>query len=133
MVSKHVKYSTVQKTGLAEGCYRVKEPEKVAERILIIRDGDKPGDKLPCVVTELGQDHREINVDGGTSVQHAFKAIMTKASHKGPEVTKKKARKESTEEDETDSSEEDSDDPSWGRSRKRKNKNDTKVKKRRKY
>ena len=38
LVSKNVKYSTTQKTGLAVGCYKVKEPSKDIERILIITD-----------------------------------------------------------------------------------------------
>ena len=59
LVSKFVKYSTTQKTNLAVGCYRVKEPKKDQERILIIRDEkDKGGGDNPVRVTDLASDNR---------------------------------------------------------------------------
>lgn len=114
LVSKHVKYSTTQQTGLAVGCYRVKEPDKDMERILIIRDEDKGGDG-PVVVTELGHENRQVAVNK-TSVSAPSKNNKSK----------KKARKNDTsssEEEEVEefSSDDDSDDPSWGSKRKKKN------------
>ena len=59
LVSKHVKYSTTQKTNLAVGCYRVKEPNKDQERILIIRDDkNKGGGDNTVRVTDLASDNR---------------------------------------------------------------------------
>ena len=46
LVSKNVTYSTTQRTGLTVGCYRVKEPDKAAERILVIKDDQNGGDPV---------------------------------------------------------------------------------------
>lgn len=117
LVSKHVKYSTTQATGLSVGCYRVKEPDKNTERILIIRDEDKGGEN-PVVVTELESDKREVNV-GGKNLEKSKKA----------KNKSKKAKSSEDETDEEDFSSDDSDDPSWG-SKKRKTRNDARGKKR---
>lgn len=158
MVSKDVTYSTVQKTGLATGCYRVKEPGKYTERILIIKDQDT--DENPVIVTELERNHRQIDVrDSVTSAP--FRAVMPSAASgtaaqpepmpkkvisfgggggvkaKEPKPAQQKKRKKDSDSNDTDedeielSSDDDSDDPSWGSS-KRKKKNDAKAKKRRK-
>ncbi len=132
LVSKHVKYSTTQITGLAVGCYRVKEPEKQSERILIIRDEDKGGEN-PVVVTELGSDKREIEIGPSKSASNS----NSSSSAKSPSSTqkKKKARDDDDfiDDDEDDSDEDDSDDPSWGRKRKKKNDAKGKKRKRSKY
>lgn len=127
LVSKHVKYSTTQQTGLSVGCYRVKEPDKETERILIIRDEDKGGDN-PVVVTELGSDNRQVAVNKNS-------AAVASSSQKSSKKKKRKndtSSEESEEEMEDFSSDDDSDDPSWGS--KRKKKGDARGKKRkRKY
>ena len=157
MVSKNVKYSTTQRTNLAVGCYRVKEPDRNSERILIIRDEDKAGD--PVVVTELDRDRdsRQINVsmgpksadttavassassskqtaDSGKSKQTADAGKSKQSPTKKVKYPKPKARirnedsDEVIDEDDYDSDDDD-DDPSWGSSRKSKKKNDMRGKK----
>ena len=110
LVSKNVKYSTAQKTGLAVGCYRVKEPGKDTERILIIRDENNSNDS-PAVVKEIDKKAQNSNSKKKSGNR---KGSSTKDSEPS--------------EIEISDSEDDSDDPSWGK--KRKKKNDPKGKKR---
>ena len=116
LVSKNVKYSTAQKTGLAVGCYRVKEPGKDTERILIIRDENNTTDN-PAVV-------KEIDKPAAQNSKNAKKKPAKFTGRKGSSTEDS----EPSEEIEISSSDEESDDPSWGKKRKRKN--DAKGKKR---
>ena len=135
-MSKNVKYSTTQRTNLAVGCYRVKEPDRQTERILIIRDEDKAGD--PVLVTELN-DGRQIDVGESKDTNSQNSTANLTANSTAKKVVQfpkaKKSNKEDfdIEEEDFSDSDEDSDDPSWGSS-KRKKKNAMKGKKRkRKY
>ena len=120
LVSKNVKYSTTQKTGLAVGCYKVKEPSKDIERILIITDENNTSEN-PAVVKELDKSDKS-------------KSQVSKSNPKNKKMNGKKhgssTESEEPSEIELSSDEDDSDDPSWGR--KRKKKNDARVKKKRK-
>ena len=113
LVSKNVKYSTAQKTGLAVGCYRVKEPGKDTERILIIRDENNSNDS-PAVVKEIDKKAQNSNSKKKNAKFGGRKGSSTEDSDPS--------------EVEISDSDDDSDDPSWGR--KRKKKNDPKGKKR---
>ncbi len=62
LVSQHVKYSTTQRTGLTAGAYRVKEPHKSNERILVVRDENNPNDQNAVQVTELEKNSSRIDV-----------------------------------------------------------------------
>ena len=159
LVSKHVKYSTTQKTNLAVGCYRVKEPNKDQERILIIRDDDKAGlEANPVVVTELERDKRQISV-GKTGNGNSANIVNLeegevpscnvsvtsgstapkKNAKNNPAGASKKKSKNNYDDDDLEMDEElsditysdDSDDPAWGRKKKKKN-NDVKGKKKKK-
>ena len=115
LVSKNVKYSTSQKTGLAVGCYKVKEPNKDTERIMIITDENNTSEN-PAVVKEIDR---------------------SKPTAKNKKSNGKKHGNSSTESEEPSeielSSDDDSDDPSWGRKRKKKNEAKGKKKQRKKY
>ena len=150
-MSKNVKYSTTQKTGLNVGCYRIKDHDNVQERIVIITD--KGGD-IPVKVTNLERDHKQIEVSKNLKNSTPLRLILPNAGGggladsdlvdmpnnvasgnkpKNKSNAKKGKRKkddfivESDEEEEEVVLSSDSDDPSWGSS-KRKNANKGKKK-----
>ena len=109
LVSKNVAYSSTEKTGLTAGCYRVKEPDKQAERIVIIKDDKNFSHAVS--VTDIGREHKQIEVS-----KYKSKTVTT---IKKP----KKKRDESSEEDDSEEeSEDDSDDSNWGSSKQKRKK-----------
>jgi len=152
LVSKFVKYSTTQKTNLAVGCYRVKEPKKDQERILIIRDEkDKGGGDNPVRVTDLASDNRQVHVaanhinsglEDGEVIQSnpgAPKKNNAKNNSKNNSKSNSKNKNKRKSPDSEDSEIEDdivedealsditysddSDDQDWGKKKKKKNNN----------
>ena len=148
-MSKNVKYSTTQKTGLNVGCYRIKDHDNVQERIVIITDN---GGDIPVKVTNLERDHKQIEVSknlknstplrlilpGGGGLTDSDLVDMPNNAASGNKPKNKNAKKgtkrkkddfivESDEEEEEVVLSSDSDDPSWGSS-KRKNANRGKKK-----
>lgn len=103
------------------GCYKVKEPSKDVERILIIRDENNTSEN-PAVVKELDKSKSQVS---------------SKSNPKNAKKMNGKKHGSSTEssqsEIELSSDEDDSDDPSWGRKRKKKNDARGKKKPRKKY
>ena len=151
-MSKNVKYSTTQKTGLNVGCYRIKDHDNVQERIVIITD--KGGD-IPVTVTNLQRDHMQIEVSknlknstplriilpnaGGGGLADSDLVDMPKNAASGNKPKNNAARKstkrkkddfivDTDEEEEEIQLSSDDDDPSWGGSSKRKNANKGKKK-----
>ena len=153
LVSKNVKYSTTSKTGLSAGCYRVKEKDKLQERIVIVRD-ESSIEHDNIQVTNLEREHKQIEVginnSGGSGTPlrmllpniggagSGFIEVPTmpesgtgSASAAANNSKPKKSKKNDDsgeEEGGKNYSDDDSDDPSWGSSRKRK-KNDVRSKK----
>ena len=144
LVSKNVKYSTTSKTGLSAGCYRVKEKDKLQERIVIVRDESSIIELDNIQVTNLERDHKQIEVgpstSGGTGSgfievpkpadRFAGTGSTSAANNKQPKKSRNKNNADDSGEEEggKNYSDDDSDDPSWGSSRKRK-KNDVQNKK----
>ena len=146
LVSKNVKYSTTSKTGLSAGCYRVKEKDKLQERIVIVRD-ENSIEQDNILVTNLERDHKQIEVgnpsgsplrmilpniggagSGVIEVPEPPGSASAAAANNSSSKPKKSSRKNDDsgeEEGEKNYSDDDSDDPSWG-NRKRKSKNDVK-------
>ena len=110
LVSKNVAYSTTEKTGLTAGCYRVKEPDKQAERIVIIKDDKNFSHAV--AVTDIGREHKQIEVS-----KYKSKTAVTTSKK-----SKKKKDESSEEEDSEEESEDDSDDSNWGSSRQKRKK-----------
>ena len=152
LVSKNVKYSTTSKTGLSAGCYRVKEKDKLQERIVIVRD-ESSIEQDNIQVTNLEREHKQIEVGinnsggSGTPLRMLLPNIggagsgfievpmpesgtgsASAAANNSKPKKSKKNDDSGEEEGGKNYSDDDSDDPSWGSSRKRK-KNDVKSKK----
>ena len=148
LVSKNVKYSTTRKTGLSAGCYRVKEKDKLQERIVIVRD-ENSIEQDNILVTNLERDHKqiEVGIPSGSPLRMILpniggagsgvievpeippgSAAAAAAANNSSSKPKKSGRKNDDsgeEEGGKNYSDDDSDDPSWG-NRKRKSKNDVK-------